>query len=107
MCQCVTMSILFYGFTIGVHFGMHMQRCIEYALSPCFHSEVTSSLKEVVHSAQHHFRTVPDSMFTLFVLMNGEDTTGALGSAFRCEETTGWTLQEWPDVMPLLDASGH
>jgi len=41
-------------------------------------------LNDVPESARHHFRSVPDSMFTLFVLMNGE---------------------EWPDVMPLLDAA--
>lgn len=41
-----------------------------------------TEIEDVPDSAKHHFRSVPDSMFTLFVLMNGE---------------------EWPDVMPLLD----
>lgn len=43
----------------------------------------TAEIEEVPDSARQLFRTVPDSMFTLLVLMNGE---------------------EWPDVMPLLDA---
>jgi len=43
----------------------------------------TAEMEEVPDSARLLFRSVPDSMFTLFVLMNGE---------------------EWPDVMPLLDA---
>ncbi|CAL1171399.1 unnamed protein product [Cladocopium goreaui] len=46
-------------------------------------AEATATKVEVPDSARQLFRTVPDSMFTLFVLMNGE---------------------EWPDVMPLLDA---
>lgn len=40
-------------------------------------------IEDVPDAAKANFQNVPDSMFTLFVLMNGE---------------------EWPDVMPLLDA---
>ncbi|CAE7331852.1 arcC [Symbiodinium pilosum] len=43
----------------------------------------THEIEDVPAAAKANFQNVPDSMFTLFVLMNGE---------------------EWPDVMPLLDA---
>ena len=60
-------------------------------------------MKDVPDAAKANFQNVPDSMFTLFVLMNGEVST--VDDAWKIVE---WhrlcALQEWPDVMPLLDA---
>ena len=52
----------------------------------------------VPDSARQLFRTVPDSMFTLFVLMNGEDAAAVVGDGVlhRCTNNDKGTKLELP-----------
>ena len=59
--------------------------------------------EDVPEAAKANFQNVPDSMFTLFVLMNGEEL---LLDTLPVVFLRVHLLQEWPDVMPLLDARG-